>query len=218
MSRVIKSSEVTRGVFAAFERDALGISLSPQDAAEQQAEWTEEEPDPVALAEAEAERQLQEFYKEGLNRGIAEGLAEFERATNEAVAALRNAAEAMVQARENYLAAMEPQILDLVKAITARIILREASIDPEIAATTVQAALRSLADREHLTVCLNPGDWQALQEKGVNPFAGIDGLEAVEIVTDPSVGPGGCTVASECVHVDATLEHQLEMILSALND
>ncbi|MDX9974353.1 MAG: FliH/SctL family protein [FCB group bacterium] len=216
MSRVIKSSEVTRGVFAAFERDVLGVTLTPQHAGDGQAGWVEEERDPVALAEAEAERQLQAFYEEGLNRGIVDGKAEFERAANEAVAALKNAAEAMVKAREHYLAAMEPQVLELVKAITTRIIRREASLDPEIAATTVQAALRGLADRERLTVCLNPDDWQALREKGIDPLTGIDGLDSVEITVDPSVGPGGCTVASECIHVDATLEHQLEMILSAL--
>jgi flagellar assembly protein FliH len=214
MSKIIKSSEAARNAFAAYERGILGVALQETEVEEAETEWVE--PDPVALAEAEAEKRLQELYDEGLNRGFEAGKAEFERAAGVAAAALQKAAEAMRQAREDFLAAMEPQMLQLVKAITERILQREARTDPEVALNTVRAALRSIVERERLTVYMNPDDLDALRQKGLDPLEGIEGAEGIELAVDASIAPGGCTVSSDTVHVDARLDHQLELILDAL--
>jgi flagellar assembly protein FliH len=216
MSKIIKSSEAARGAFAAYERDVLGVALAETAVDDVEGEWLDMESMQQAEAQAEVEKRLQELYDEALRRGLEEGKAEYERAAQEAVAALRTAAEAMRKAREEYLAALEPQVLGLVKAIAGRILNREARVDPEVTANTVRTALKALADRERLTVYLNPGDLLALQERGLDPLAGIEGLEGVELAVDETVSPGGCTVASDCVHVDARLDHQLDKIMNAL--
>lgn len=215
MSKIIKSSQAAPRGVAAYERGVLGTQTTDAPGVEP-GEWVET--DPAAQAEADAEKRLQELYAEGLRRGLEAGKADFEKASTQAVSALRVAAEHIQQAHEEFLLSLEPQVLKLTEAMVLRILEREARLDPQVAANTIRAALRHLSDRERLTIYLNPDDLETLRARGIDPFEGIEGLEGVELAADPSVGPGGCMASTDSVQVDARLDKQLEKILEALTE
>lgn len=215
MARIIKSSEAVSTMFTSYECGMLGLGVV-DTFGEEEAGGSESATFETS-AETEAERRLEEVYSEGLRRGFEAGRAQFEAAVAHSAEALRGAAEAMRQARENFLASLEPQVLELIEAVTARILHHEASVNPAVIQETVRAALRTISERERLVVMLNPSDLRAIREQQIDCFAGLDGIGEIELVADDSVGLGGCVVESDTVRVDARLEKQLEQILGRLS-
>jgi flagellar assembly protein FliH len=214
MAKIIKSEQAVKGLFATYECGLLGVALEPEGADEGFAE--PEECDPAVAAAAEAEQRMQELYEQALRRGLEAGESQFREAVGGAIQALHAAAENLRQAREAYLSTLEPQVIELVQTITQRILRREAQLDPAVAVATVREALRHLADRERVTVVLNPRDLDAIRDQQLDIFAGIEGLGHVELAADDSVSPGGCLLESEQVRVDARLDAQLDQILAGL--
>ncbi len=217
MAKIIKSSQAAPGVFVTYQCGALVAIAVAGALAESEAPVGDFDDDNTcADVAAETEQRLQELYSEGLRRGIEAGRAEFREAVAESNQVLRQAAEAIREARERFLAATEPSVLHLVREITSRILLREATVDPELVVSTIRAALRTLTEREGLIVRVNPRDLQALREQGINPFEGVEGAGEIELVADETVGLGGCLVESASLQVDARLEQQLERIFEKL--
>lgn len=214
MARIIKSSEAVSSMFTSYECGMLGLGVV--DTFVEDESGSSEAVNLFPEADIDAERRLEEVYSEGLRRGFEAGKAEYEAAVAESAQALRGAAEAMREARETFLASLEPQVLELVEAVTARILHHEASVNPAVVQETVRTALRSISEREHLTVLLNPRDLRAIREQQIDCLDGLEGLGSVELVADESVGIGGCVVESDTVRVDARLEKQLERILGKL--
>ncbi len=175
--------------------------------------------DPAAVlaeARAEAVRVVQEAYAEGYRRGVEAGQAEFAESVGQAAQALISAGQALVQARETFLGALEPQVASLAHAIAARILRREAQVNPELLQITVRAALGNLIEREQVTLHVNPQDLDVLKAQQVTLLEEFDGIEHLAIVPDPSVESGGCMADTASLHVDATLNAQLDRILNAL--
>ena len=165
-----------------------------------------------------AERLYQEAYASGHEAGMEAGLARFNELAGEAHRALESAGQALREAQTAFHDSLEPQIVELAKTVAARILRREARTDVELVRTTVRAALENLAERKHAVVRLNPGDMQALAERGVSLDESFRSFERVEVVPDDAVPHGGCTIETKSVDVDARLDTQLMRIFEALEE
>jgi flagellar assembly protein FliH len=212
MTKIIKTEHATEGAYDAFEHvtleypDADALQQDPQTAVDEI----------MSEARAEAERKVKEAYAEGMRRGEEAGRARFEAQVAECAAALRASAEAMRQARKEFLNSLEPQLVALAVAVAERILHREIAADRETVRRTVRAATEHLAERERLTLRLNPGDHRALEEQGVDLLDDLEGVHRVRRIPDEAVDPGGCVVETSSVEVDATIRSQLEAILTDL--
>ena len=110
----------------------------------------------------------------------------------------------------------EPQLVELVGAIAARILQREARTDRDLVGATVRRVLDRLFERERLVVRVNPLDLDALRDQKVTLLEEFDGVRQLDVIADESVGPGGCVVESKTLFVDAQLDAQLGRILDEL--
>ena len=226
MARIIKSTDPRRGSCLPYERttlvppeDLVVEEPEPDEAAEEQEPIPEIDPAQlIADARAEAERMIRDGYAEGLRRGKEAGRAEFLEAVGQAAQSLTSAGQVLIQAREAFLSALEPQVVSLAHAIAARILRREAQVNPEVVQMTVRAALGNLIDREQVTLRVNPHDLDVLRAEQAVLLDEFDGTKQLVIVPDASVDTGGCIADTASMHVDATLNAQLERILDALMD
>ena len=169
-------------------------------------------------AVARTERIYQEAQAAGYEAGMQAGLAHFGELVGEAHKALDNASVALQEAHTAFLDSLEPQVLELAKAVAARILRREARTDDDLVRNTVRAALENLAERKHAVVRLNPADMQALTERGVSIEDAFKSFEGVEIVPDETAPHGGCTIETKTIDIDARLDTQLARIFEALED
>lgn len=218
MARVIKSFEDGAGHARAFKNDLRELQSVESVKAEPAGV---EELDParvLAEARSEAQRKIEEAYQVGYQRGAEAGREEFLASVAAAATALGQAGEAMQEAREAFIASLEPQVVDLACAIAQRIIRRELRLDPHLVAGIVRGAIENLADRERMRVHLNPADIEALQAQGMSLLEELRDVAHFEVVADESVEPGGCSVNTESIHADATLDTQLRKLMDALLD
>lgn len=169
-------------------------------------------------ARTEAERIVREAYAEGLRRGTEAGRAQFFEAVGQSAEALRNAADAVRRAHDEFLESLTPQVLVLVQEIARRVLRREATADPELVRVMARAALSNLLERERVTMHFNPADLNALQERGISFLEEFDGTPHLSVVPHESVAPGGCIVETDALYVDARLDAQLEKVFEALTE
>ncbi|NUM53929.1 MAG: hypothetical protein HUU46_09825 [Candidatus Hydrogenedentes bacterium] len=165
-----------------------------------------------------AERMYQEAYAAGRDAGMEAGFAQFKELVGEAHKALDSAAHALREANAAFLESVEPQVVELAKAVASRILRRESRTDVELVRNTVRAALENLTERKHAIVRLNPGDMQALTERGVSLEQFFESFERVDVMPDESVPHGGCTVETKMVDIDARLDTQLMRIFDAIEE
>ena len=230
VAKVLKITEIGGHSVFPIDRDALEefpeeAVILPDLAAEQGSEEEEEKIDPQAIRELimaeareEAARQIQEAYQEGLARGTKEGREAFDASIAKSADMLEAAAAAMLRAREEFLASLEPQVVELATLIAERVLQREVRTDPEIIHSTVKRALAKITDRQRLKVRVHPGDSDALREYKVALLEDFSGIEELEVEADGSISPGGCIVESELMQVDARLDALLANVLDALMD
>ena len=170
----------------------------------------------LAEAREEAAQKIQEAYAEAFERGVEAGREHFAQSVAQASAALQSAAEAMQRAREEFLASLAPQVIELTALIVRRILGRESREDPELIHRTVRRTLEKIADRQRLVVQAHPADLEALRAQKIRLLEDFPGVDILEVQASDSVSPGGCIVESERMHVDARLETLLGNILRAL--
>lgn len=230
--RVLKSYDRPAEDIAAVTRDdleefpdrvhaALQFPLGPEPAGEEECQ-PEFDPDAIrqaVLDEAreEAVRLVQEAYDEGLRRGMDAGQREFEASLAQCTEALNAAAEAMAQARADFLETLEPQVLEIALLIGRRVLQRELRMDPEVVLGTVRRSLAALTDRQRLRVRVNPADLEALRQHEVTLIEEFTGVEQLEIEGVDDIAPGGCEVHSETMLVDARIETLLAEVLNELD-
>ena len=149
----------------------------------------------------------------------ARGRAEGERAA-EAAAALRLETQVrhltatidqIASLRVGMMKKTERELVRLAVAMAERIVRREVRIDRGLLATMAQVAIERLGENVAATIHLHPGDHEAVAARR-DPALG----QAIELVADPSVEPGGCLVRSAFGIIDAGIETQIREVARAL--
>jgi len=120
----------------------------------------------------------------------------------DAVRALRLEAERLAeQARAD--------ALEVAFQVAARILETEVRVNPETLFSLVRSALRKAGDSRRIAVRLCPADAATL-EAGFERLGRGDLTAArVEIVADPTLGPGDCVVETDFGQVDGRLATRL---------
>lgn len=170
----------------------------------------------IADAREEAERKVQEAYAEGLRRGMAAGEEKFNEKVGEAAQVLHNASQALQEARQAFLASVEPQVVALAGTITRRILEREAKISEDVVTTVTRAALELLLDQEHLSLRVNPADLEVIRARRITLLEEFENIKRLDIVPDDQIELGGCIAESHRLHVDAQLSLQVEQVMGQL--
>jgi flagellar biosynthesis/type III secretory pathway protein FliH len=73
-----------------------------------------------------------------------------------------------------------------------------------------------LAKEERITLRVNPSDLDAIRMHQVALLESVEGVEALEIVSDDTISPGGCIAETRELVVDAQLKAQLAEIIDQL--
>jgi flagellar assembly protein FliH len=160
--------------------------------------------DAVAQA-AQIEAQAQAHgHDEGLAAGRAAAQAEFADAT----ATMLELVESVRAQRHLVIEGAEPEIVRLAMAIAERIVHQQIATDPSVIVESVRHALTRLANREVITLRVNPADLETIR-KHREEFANSSEIEHLRIIEDQRVDRGGVIVETEAGTIDAKIATQL---------
>jgi hypothetical protein len=132
------------------------------------------------------------------------------RVEEEAAVAISEAIERFVAERRSALDAAEGQLVELVKVICRRVLMREVSLYPELILSLVREGLEALGAGDRVTVRLGP--FFADARESIAETLRHKGIEC-SVVIDPDVGDQGCLLETELGRVDESVETRLELLL-----
>jgi flagellar assembly protein FliH len=113
--------------------------------------------------------------------------------------------------RQSLIQETEREMVQLALTLARRVVHREVTLDPELAAALAHVALDRLGTTTPATIRLNPEDYTIVAQDGARW-----GTAPVTVVPDPSISRGGCLVESAFGSVDATIERQFDELSRAL--
>ncbi len=120
------------------------------------------------------------------------------------------------QQRRELLVELQPYVVRIAVEVARRIVRRELSADPGLVTRTVESALEQMMSASQITVRVHPLDAQLLRSTISEIVTAPDQAEAIEILPDGAIEPGGCVVESDRGIVDARLRTQFEEMQARL--
>lgn len=167
-----------------------GNSKMPAPSATEIASLVERE---KANAAQETEQRLRREYEQKLvaeRACIAKAVAGFE------------------EERSDYYARVESEVVQLALSIAAKILHREAQVDPMLVAALVRIAIEKMHEGSAVTLRVSPsrvGSWRRY-------FAGYPNLSHVEVNDDTSLSEQDCIVGTELGSANFGLDTQLKEV------
>jgi flagellar assembly protein FliH len=185
---------------AASGKEAKQESLRPVQEKEQQA------------APGASPQEISEL----LNRARAEAAAETEkrlrteyeaRSAKEA-AKISQALEHFVNERKNYFSRVESEVVHLALAIAAKILHREAQVDPLLVAALVRVAVDKLHDGSNVSVRTTPANATKWRDYLANPLNG----STIAIIEDSQLSADDCILETDLGSANFSIDSQLKEV------
>jgi flagellar assembly protein FliH len=133
---------------------------------------------------------------------------EFEAQLQAARAPIAAAIAAFESQRVEYFARVEAEVVRLALAIAAKILHREAQVDPMLVAALVRMTIEKMREGSSVTVRVSPGRaprWREL-------FASHTGVTRVEVSEDPDLTDQDCLLETELGVANFGLDTQLKEV------
>jgi flagellar assembly protein FliH len=142
---------------------------------------------------AETEKRLRREYEEKLAR--------------EAVR-IGSAIDAFAHERQAYFSQVESEVVRLALAIAARVLHREAQVDPMLLAALVRVAVEKMHEGTSVTLRVAPGT----AAKWRDYLGGTINGSTITVNEDPQADPEGCILETELGTANFAIESQLKEV------
>ena len=163
----------------------------------------------VVQAQHEAAAVRQRAEQDGRQAALASVEQVVERKLGTVLPALRQAIQDIHQAKQTWLTAWECSAIHVAAAMAKRVVRRELTAQPDIPLALVRESLELAAGNPQLRLHLNPADYQAIGGQVELLVREMAGLGETQLISDPSITPGGCRVETRFGTIDQQFEAQL---------
>jgi flagellar assembly protein FliH len=133
---------------------------------------------------------------------------EYEKKIDAAHSPIAAAITGFEQERSQYYAKVEAEIVQLALAIAAKILHREAQVDPMLVAALVRIAIDNMREGSSVTIRVSPGKgdtWRGY-------FSGTTGTSRIEVIEDPKLVDSDCVVETELGSANFSIDKQLKEV------
>ena len=175
---------------------------------------TAQEAERIKAATAEAAKQ------QGHAAGLQQGLDEAKRQMAEQLKQTADICNAMVAAAEQessrVLLEAEPKIIELVLAISRKIICDEVEERPAVVLGLVRGALERVRDQNQIIIHVSPEDYEFILQSRQLLQTVVGAERSLTLTADSVLGKGGCLIETSFGTVEAGIDTQLESIRRVL--
>jgi flagellar assembly protein FliH len=133
---------------------------------------------------------------------------EYEARSEGEAAKIQQALELFKTERKDYFSRVESEVVHLALAIAAKILHREAQVDPLLVAALVRVAVDKLHDGSSVSVRVSPEAAEKWRSYLANPNNG----STIAIVEDAHLGPKNCILETDLGSADFSIEAQLKEV------
>ncbi len=134
--------------------------------------------------------------------------AEYEARFAAEAAKIKEALELFQTERKNYFSRVEADVVQLALAIAAKILHREAQVDPLLVAALVRVAVDKLHDGSSVSVRISPANAAKWRIYLASPLNG----STIAIVEDAHLGPDDCILETDLGSANFSIDAQLKEV------
>lgn len=157
-------------------------------------------------------QEIDELLKSARAEAVAETEArlkmEYEARSKAEAEKIRQALEMFVGERKDYFSRVESDVVQLALAISAKIMHREAQVDPMLVAALVRVAIDKLHDGSSVSVRVSPSEAEKWRAFLANPLNG----STIEILEDAHLGAADCILETELGSANFSIDAQLKEV------
>ena len=166
--------------------------------------------DLLSAAWEEADQVRAQARTAGEAEGRAAGMAEARAQAAPALAALEQAVRSFEQLRAGLVETLEQEAADLALRIAEQIIAGALEVQPERIVDIARGALRRVAERQRVTLVVNPSDLELLSQSLERLRTELGGIEHLDVQADRRIDRGGAILRTASGEIDATVSAQLQ--------
>jgi flagellar assembly protein FliH len=166
--------------------------------------------DLLSAAWEEVEQVRAQARLAGESEGRAEGLAAAAAQAAPALAALEQAVRSFEQLRSELVDTLEQEAADLALLIAEQIVAGALEVQPARIVDIARGALRRVAERQRVTLVVNPADLDLLSDSLERLRMELGGIEHLDVQADRRIELGGALLRTEYGEVDTTVSTQLQ--------
>jgi flagellar assembly protein FliH len=163
-----------------------------------------------AVSEQQTTVDIEAIKDEFYALGKKEAEQEASRGLQQAASTFTCACTEINALHKNLLEQSRGDTINLVMALTKKILARELQTDREAIVRTLQEAIEISLDSSEYDIWLNPKDLDTALKMTEGLSEKTNGLKQIRLKTDPDISRGGCRLESTICRVDATIEAQME--------
>ncbi|WP_413300348.1 flagellar assembly protein FliH [Bacillus sp. 1P10SD] len=168
----------------------------------------------------ENQRQLEELSREAEHKGYHDGYAQGKQEAIEEVSSeyqgkieqIQTLLEQAYEQKASIISEAEPFLLELSTVIATHIIKKELESNPEQFVELIKEHILRFKEKEFITVCVHPDDFDFIQAQRSHLIAVVNGETEIKIIPDHSVTSKGCIIRTAYGSVDARIDTQIEEI------
>jgi flagellar assembly protein FliH len=177
--------------------------------------------DVLSAVRAEAEQIRAQAWAAGESEGRAAGLAAARTDAQPALAALSASAQAISELRDQVVAELEQDAVEMAMRLAEQILAGVLSVEPERVIDVARNALRHLTERRRVTLVVHPDDLDLVSDCVVQLQSELGGIEHLGVQADRRIARGGAVARTDTGDIDAGIDTQLgrarELVAEALS-
>ncbi len=162
----------------------------------------------IAMSEAEFTARIRQERADATAQVEQKWRQESEQRIQAARAPIAAALKEFADQRDDYFARVEAEVVQLALSIAAKILHREAQVDPMLVATLVRMSVEKMREGSSITVRVSAGRGSAWEKY----FAGFPNMARVEVVEDPKLSDQDCLLETELGTANFGLDTQLKEV------
>ena len=155
---------------------------------------------------------IESIQKEAYEAGIKQGLKQAQADFGSAQTALTLLCDQLSSIRETILKNSKDEMVELVIALSEKIIRHSVTEQNQTVIDTVESAIHQAVKSSEFYIYVHPDDLSIIQDRSQAFISGLNGLDNIVVKPDSSVGRGGCRVESDNCTVDATISSQFKVL------
>jgi flagellar assembly protein FliH len=165
-------------------------------------------PPPPGIPEREVEERVNRARAEAVSATEKRLRDEYEAKSAQEADKIRKALDLFREERRDYFTRVESDVVHLAMAIAAKILHREAQVDPMMVAALVRVAVEQLHDGSSVSVRVAPDKAAKWRESLANPSNG----STIAIVEDPSLASDDCILETDLGSANFSIDAQLKEV------
>jgi flagellar assembly protein FliH len=170
----------------------------------------------ITTRRANLDSEVRDAVERGREQGHAEGISlarqEVVEQAKDAVAQIRETAEALFAERKRAWREQEREIVDMAIRVAEKVIRDQVEVDREMILRVTREAISRAAEKDKLVIRIHPEDLVILEDYVADLREEFRSLGQVQIEEDRRINRGGCVVESRSGYIDATLESQIHQV------